>query len=133
MEHHENILLFDGVCNLCNHTVQFIIKRDKGAKFKFAALQSDIGQALLKKYDLPLKDFESFVLIRKGNYYQRSSAALQVAKLLGWPWKLFYIFLLIPKFIRDFFYNLVSNSRYNVFGRQDSCMIPSPELKERFL
>ncbi len=133
MEHHENILLFDGVCNLCNHTVQFIIKRDKGAKFKFAALQSDIGQALLKKYDLPLKDFESFVLIRKGNYYQRSSAALQVAKVLGWPWRLFYIFILIPKFIRDFFYNIISNSRYNVFGRQDSCMIPSPELKERFL
>ncbi len=133
MEHHENILLFDGVCNLCNHTVQFIIKRDKGAKFKFTALQSDIGQALLKKYDLPLKDFESFVLIRKGNYYQRSSAALQVAKVLGWPWRLFYIFILIPKFIRDFFYNIISNSRYNVFGRQDSCMIPSPELKERFL
>ncbi|MCX6188833.1 MAG: thiol-disulfide oxidoreductase DCC family protein [Bacteroidetes bacterium] len=133
MEHHENLLLFDGVCNLCNHTVQFIIKRDKGAKFKFAALQSDIGQALLKKYDLPLKDFESFVLIRKGNYYQRSSAALQVAKVLGWPWRLFYIFILIPKFIRDFFYNIISNSRYNVFGRQDSCMIPSPELKERFL
>ncbi len=129
----ENILLFDGVCNLCNGTVQFIIKRDTTAKFKFAALQSEAGQALLTKHNLPLNHFDSFVFIVNGNYYQRSSAALQVAKVLGWPWKLFFSFIIIPKFIRDFFYNLIATSRYKVFGRQEHCMIPTPELRQRFL
>ena len=130
---HENILLFDGVCNLCNGVVQFIIKRDKKAKFKFTALQSDAGQQLLKQYNLPLDDFESFVFIYKGIAYQRSGAALRVARELGGFWKLFYGFIILPKIIRDSIYNLIAGSRYKIFGRQDSCMIPTPELRSRFL
>lgn len=130
---HENILLFDGVCNLCNGVVQFIIKRDKKAKFKFTALQSDAGQQLLKQYNLPLDDFESFVFIHKGIAYQRSGAALRVARELGGFWKLFYGFIILPKIIRDSIYNLIAGSRYKIFGRQDSCMIPTPELRSRFL
>ncbi len=133
MTHNEHIILFDGVCNLCHSSVQFVIKHDKKNKFKFAALQSDSGQTLLKKFDLPLNDFNSFVYIQGGQYYLKSSAVLKVAKKLGGGWKLLYGFLIIPKFIRDFFYNIVAQSRYRVFGKQDSCMIPTPELKQRFL
>ncbi len=133
MNDKEKILLFDGVCNLCNSVVQFIIKRDKNAKFKFAALQSEGGQALLKKFGLPQNDFESFVFIEGDKYYQKSSAALHVAKELGGLWKIFYGFIILPKFIRDFFYEIIANSRYKIFGRQDSCMIPTEELKSRFL
>lgn len=127
------VLLFDGVCNLCNGAVQFIIARDKKAVFKFAALQSEAGQSLLRKYNLPVKDFESFVLINNDTAYTESTAALTVAKLLGGVWKLAYVLIVIPKFIRDFFYRLVANSRYKIFGRQESCMLPTPELKSRFL
>ncbi len=129
----ENILLFDGVCNLCNGVVQFIIKRDPKAKIKFAALQSEPAQALLKRFNLPVKDFESFVFIHNDKYYQKSEAALNVAKEMGGVWKLFYGFIILPKFFRDFIYELISNSRYKIFGRTDSCMIPTPELRSRFL
>lgn len=129
----ETILLFDGVCNLCNGAVQFIIKRDKKAKFKFAALQSDAGQALLKEFNLPTDAFESFVLIHQNKAYQQSDAALRVAKLLGGFWELFYVFIVFPRIIRDGLYRMVANSRYKLFGRTDSCMIPTPELKARFL
>ena len=129
----ETILLFDGVCNLCNGAVQFIIKRDKKAKFKFAALQSDAGQALLKEFNLPTDAFESFVLIHQNKAYQQSDAALRVAKLLGGFWELFYVFIVFLRIIRDGLYWMVANSRYKLFGRTDSCMIPTPELKARFL
>ena len=133
MDNNQNILLFDGVCNLCNGVVQFIIKRDKEGKFKFAALQSEAGQGILKKFGLPLDDFESFVFVHGDKYYQKSTAALHVARELGGIWKLFYFFIILPKSFRDFLYSLIANSRYKIFGRQDSCMIPTPELKGRFL
>jgi len=133
MTHNEHIILFDGVCNLCHSSVQFVIKHDKKNKFKFATLQSESGQTLLKKFDLPLNDFNSFVYIQGGQCYLKSSAVLKVAKELGGGWKLLYGFMIIPKFIRDFFYNIVAQSRYRVFGKQDSCMITTPELKQRFL
>ena len=133
MDNNQNILLFDGVCNLCNGVVQFIIKRDKEGKFKFAALQSEAGQGILKKFGLPLDDFESFVFVQGDKYYQKSTAALHVARELGGIWKLFYFFIILPKSFRDFLYSLIANSRYKIFGRQDSCMIPTPELKGRFL
>jgi len=129
----ETILLFDGVCNLCNGAVQFIIKRDQKAKFKFAALQSDAGQALLKEFNLPSDAFDSFVLIHQNKAYQQSDAALKVAKLLGGGWELFYVFIVFPRFLRDGLYRMVANSRYKLFGRTESCMIPPSQLKARFL
>jgi predicted DCC family thiol-disulfide oxidoreductase YuxK len=127
------ILLFDGVCNLCNSVVQFVIVADKKKKIKFAPLQSEHGQSLLKKYQLPTDDFQSFVLFKKGRYYLKSSAVLHVLKELGSFWRLFYIFIIIPAPIRDFFYQIVARTRYRIFGKRDSCMIPTPELLQRFL
>jgi predicted DCC family thiol-disulfide oxidoreductase YuxK len=129
----ERILLFDGVCNLCNGVVQFIIQRDPKARFKFAALQSKAGQALLVKYHLPIGDFDSFVYLSGDKLYLRSAAVLHVLKDLGGIWQLFYVLMIFPKPVRDFIYQLIAKSRYNVFGRTDSCMVPSPELKARFL
>ena len=127
------VLLFDGVCNLCNGVVQFVIKRDPEAKLKFSSLQSNTGQQLLRKFQLPTTDFESFVLVEGDRYYKKSTAALQLFKKLGKGWQLLYMFIIIPAPIRDFFYSLVANNRYKVFGRTDECWIPTPELRARFL
>ena len=127
------VLLFDGVCNLCNGIVQFTIKRDPQGKFKFASLQSESGQALLKKFGLPANDFDSFVFISGDNYFLKSSAGLRVLKELGGFWKLFYVFILVPRPVRDFVYNLIAKTRYKIFGKRDSCMVPAPGLKQRFL
>ena len=133
METQSKLVLFDGVCNLCNGVVRFVIKRDKLAKLKFASLQSESGQHYLRKFDLPLSDFETFVFISGSKYYTKSSAALLLFKHLGGLWPLLYGFIIIPKFLRDAVYMLVSNNRYKLFGKQDSCMLPTPELRHRFL
>jgi predicted DCC family thiol-disulfide oxidoreductase YuxK len=134
MGNNENyILLFDGVCNLCVGVVNFTIKRDSEEKFKFAALQSESGQALLKKYHLPTNNFGSFVFIKGEQYFLKSSAALHVLKELGGVWKLFYLFIIIPAPLRDFIYHIVARTRYSIFGKRDSCMIPTPAVKRRFL
>jgi predicted DCC family thiol-disulfide oxidoreductase YuxK len=134
MGYNENyILLFDGVCNLCVSVVNFTIKRDSEEKFKFAALQSESGQALLKKYNLPTNDFDSFVFIKGEKYFLKSSAALNVLKELGGVWKLFYLFIIIPAPLRDFIYHIVARRRYSIFGKRDSCIVPTPEVKRRFL
>ena len=128
-----NIVLFDGVCNLCNGLVRFIIKRDRTGKFKFASLQSEIGQQWLMHFGLAKNEFESFVFIRGEKYYLKSAAALKMLRELGGFWKAFYVFILIPRPVRDFLYDLVAKSRYKIFGKRDVCMVPTPELKERFL
>ncbi|MDN5200927.1 thiol-disulfide oxidoreductase DCC family protein [Fulvivirgaceae bacterium BMA10] len=127
------VLLFDGVCNLCNGSVQFIIKRDKKNVFLFASLQSEAGQERLKKFDLPVDDYESFVLVEGDKFYRRSTAALRTMKKLGGLWKLLYAFIIIPAPIRDFVYSIIARNRYKWFGRNDQCMIPTPELKAKFL
>ncbi len=129
----KHILLFDGVCNLCNGIVQFTIQRDPKGKFKFASLQSESGQSLLKQFGLPTNDFDSFVFINGNNYFLKSSAGLHVLKELGGVWKVFYIFIIIPRPLRDFIYNIIAKTRYKIFGKRDTCMIPTPELKQRFL
>ena len=129
----DHIILFDGICNLCNSAVQFVIRNDKKKRFKFASLQSEAGKFLLLKGNLEPEKTDSFVLISEGFYYTRSTAALKVLKLLGGRWLLLYIFILIPAFIRDSVYNLIANHRYRWFGKKDSCMIPDASLKERFL
>lgn len=127
------LLLFDGVCNLCNSSVQFIIKRDPKGTFRFAALQSALGQKELQHYQLKADSLESIVLILDGKVWQRSNAALEIARRLSGLWPALYIFKIIPHFIRDWMYDLIANNRYRWFGRQDQCMIPTPELKSRFL
>lgn len=126
------IILFDGVCNLCNGSVQFIIKRDKEAKFRFASLQSEAGKKILEQFQLPTDTFNSFILYEDGKIYTRSTAALRVfSQLKNWKWV--SAFQYVPKFLRDGVYNLVARNRYKWFGKKDECMIPTPELKSRFL
>lgn len=127
------IILFDGLCNLCDGAVQFVIKHDGDKKFLFASLQSENGQKLLEQSNLPLENFNSFVLLQNNKVYSRSTAALIVAKQLNGAIKFLYLFIIVPAFIRDFVYNWISKRRYKWFGKKDDCMIPSPELKARFL
>lgn len=127
------IILFDGICNLCNNSVQFVIKHDKGNNFMFATLQSTTGQALLLQYNLPQEGFNSFVLIKDEKVYLKSTAALNVAKNLNGPVKLLYGFIIVPAFIRNSVYNFIAKNRYKWFGKKESCMIPTPALQSRFL
>jgi predicted DCC family thiol-disulfide oxidoreductase YuxK len=133
IETSKNILLFDGVCNLCNGLVLFIIKKDPAGKFKFASLQSEKGQKWLMRIGLVKNEFESFIFIQDDKYYLKSTAALKMLRHLGGVWKLLYVFILVPRPIRDFLYDLIARSRYRIFGKKDVCMIPTPELSERFL
>jgi predicted DCC family thiol-disulfide oxidoreductase YuxK len=127
------IVFFDGVCNLCNKSVQFIIKRDKKKKFLFASLQGKHGQELLKKNDLPTDALNSFLLLEGERLYAHSTGALRVLKHLGGGWKILYGFIVLPKLLRDPIYNIIARNRYKWFGKKDQCMIPEPGLKERFL
>lgn len=127
------IILFDGVCNYCNSMVNFIIRQDKQKRFVFAPLQSATGQQLLLKHHLPLNELNSFVLIDQQKAWLRSSASLQVFKNLPWYWKWTQIFWIIPPFLRNAVYNLIARNRYKWFGKKESCMIPTPDLKARFL
>ncbi|WP_216828450.1 thiol-disulfide oxidoreductase DCC family protein [Alkalihalobacterium elongatum] len=126
------IILFDGVCNFCNHSVQFILKRDQHGYFKFASLQSEVGQKLLDEYRLP-HDMSSFVLIDNNKPYIKSSAALKVCQYLDGPWKLLTVFRLTPAPIRNIVYNFIAKNRYRWFGKRESCMLPSLEQRSRFL
>jgi predicted DCC family thiol-disulfide oxidoreductase YuxK len=127
------VILFDGVCNLCNGAVQFIIKHDKKNRFRFASLQSGTGQHLLEQYNLPADQLNSFILIENGKAYTRSTGALKVAKKLSGIWPMLYTFMIIPKIFRDSIYDWVARNRYKWFGKKNECMIPAPELKARFL
>jgi predicted DCC family thiol-disulfide oxidoreductase YuxK len=128
------ILFFDGVCNLCNKTVQFIIRNDKRKVFRFAPLQSERGEELLSRIEQEQgKRPESVILLYQGKYYLRSSAVLKVAELLGGKLLLLMPGYILPAFIRDAIYDAVAGRRYKWFGKQDECMIPTPELKARFL
>ncbi|MFZ1530319.1 MAG: thiol-disulfide oxidoreductase DCC family protein [Ferruginibacter sp.] len=127
------IILFDGICNLCNGSVQYVIKHDPHGIFKFAALQSEAGQKILQQYNLPGERFNSFILIENGRVFTRSTAALRVVKRLKGFSKLLYAFIIIPAFIRNFVYDFIAKNRYRWFGKKESCMIPTAWLMERFL
>ena len=127
------VILFDGVCNLCNNAVKFVIRYDARSQFLFASLQSDTGQKLLQNFTIPPGDLSSFVLLQGGKAFARSTAALQVVKQLSGGWKLLYGFIIVPVFIRDGLYRYVAANRYKWFGKQDTCMIPTPALASRFL
>lgn len=127
------IILFDGVCNFCDAAINFVIRQDRNNIFFFAPLQSGAGQKLLEQYGLSKDELESFVLIDKERVYRKSSAALRVMNKLPWYWKIFQIFWIIPGFIRNFIYDLIARNRYKWFGKKDSCMIPTPEQRAKFL
>ncbi|MEO5563025.1 MAG: thiol-disulfide oxidoreductase DCC family protein [Chitinophagaceae bacterium] len=127
------IVFFDGVCNLCNKAIQFIIKRDAGKKFQFASLQGKKGQEILQQHNLPSDTFNSFILLENEKIYTRSTAVLRMLRTLGGGWQLLYGFIVLPRFIRDPLYNLIARNRYKWFGKKEECWIPTPELKERFL
>ena len=127
------IILFDGVCNLCNASVQFVMDRERGRTFRFAALQSEAGQALLKRHKLPAGELSSVVLLEQGRGFTRSTAALRIARRLRFPWPLAYGLVLIPPLLRNWVYDLVARNRYRWFGKSESCRVPAPELHERFL
>lgn len=127
------IILFDGVCNLCNGAVIYIIKRDKKNVFKFAALQSEIGAQLIAKFNIDTEIVDSIILIDGEKQYEKSSAALYIAKHLSGAYPLLFGFMVVPRFIRDSVYDYVAKNRYKWFGKKESCMIPTVELKEKFL
>jgi len=127
------LILFDGVCNLCNSSVLFIIKRDSNSIFRFASLQSDLGKSLLQEFDLPVTELNSVILIQKNKVYQKSNAALEIARHLSGLWPMFYSFMIIPAFVRNSVYTWIANNRYKWFGKKDACMIPTAELKSRFI
>ena len=127
------VILFDGVCNFCNASINFIIRQDTKKVFHFAPLQSEAGQKLLQQYSLPEQGFNSFVLIEEGKVYRRSAAGLKVYNKLPWFWKWIQLGWIAPKFIRDGVYNLIARNRYKWFGKKEQCMIPSMSVRSRFL
>jgi predicted DCC family thiol-disulfide oxidoreductase YuxK len=132
-DQNKKIVLFDGVCNLCSGSVQFILKRDKKNQFLFGSLQGKFGQEILKKYSLPADNFNSFMLLEGDQLYTRSSGALRMLKHLGGAWGLLYAFIIIPPFIRDAVYHFIAKNRYRWFGKKEECWLPGGEWKDRFL
>ncbi|MBX2893353.1 MAG: thiol-disulfide oxidoreductase DCC family protein [Saprospiraceae bacterium] len=127
------ILLFDGVCNLCNASVQWVLLRDHKAVFKFAALQSETGQALLRRFGLSDKNFDTVVLVDGERIFTRSDAPLEIVRRLGGVWALLFVFKIVPRPIRNAVYDWVARNRYRWFGRREECMLPRPEWKDRFV
>ena len=136
----KKIILFDGVCNFCNFWVNFIIDHDKKDFFRFAALQSETGQNILKQINLKTNNFwqsqglpDSLILVDKQNYFIKSSAALNILKHLSGFWKILFVFIIIPRPIRNFIYDLIAKNRYKIFGKKDVCRIPNEKEKGKFI
>jgi predicted DCC family thiol-disulfide oxidoreductase YuxK len=127
------IVLFDGVCNLCNGFVQTLIRLDPQAKFQFASLQSEFGQDVMRKAQLPLNELNTVILYDNGAIFTHADVPLEIARRLGGFWKLFLVFKIVPRILRNRLYNWVARNRYRWFGQRESCMIPTPELRQRFL
>lgn len=127
------ILFFDGVCNLCSSSVQFVIENEAAPVMRFASLQSDLAAQVLPGLGADPTKLNSVVLVDNGVAYERSSAALRVAKRLRAPWRFMGVFLIVPSFLRDLVYELIAKNRYRMFGKKEACWLPSPDLKARFL
>jgi len=127
------VILFDGICSLCNGFVLFVIRHDKKNKFRFGSLQSDSAKKLLEPFHFPLEELKTIVLVEDGKLFLRSRAVLRIASQLDGAWKLSAILYVFPSFISDAVYNQLSKYRYKIFGKRDSCMVPTPELKSRFI
>jgi len=135
LEDNKLIVLFDGVCNLCNGTVMFLIKRDKKNRLRFASLQSDIAKSKLKElnFEFDSEYLKSIVIIDNGKVKTKSDAVIKIVQQLGGLWSLVIILKIIPRFIRDWFYELIAKNRYKYFGKQETCMVPTEEMKAKFL
>lgn len=130
----KKIILFDGVCNLCDASVQFIIKNDKNDVFRFVAIQSELGQQIIKHLGIDTSKTDSIILYEPGvAYYFKAEAALRIAKELRSWHSIFYIFIHVPNFIKNGVYDFIAKNRYKWYGKKEACMIPTPELKAKFL
>jgi predicted DCC family thiol-disulfide oxidoreductase YuxK len=127
------VLLFDGVCNLCNGLVRFILKRDPAGHFRFASLQSASGQAILERFGRSRSELDTFLWAHGGVCRDKSTAGLLTLKGLGWPWNLLYALMLVPGPWRDWAYDRIARNRYRLFGRRETCSLPLPEYRDRFL
>jgi predicted DCC family thiol-disulfide oxidoreductase YuxK len=135
MDNFENksIILFDGVCNLCNASVNFVIKHDKNEQFLFASFQSDAAKEIMLHFNLKNLNLDSIMLVEGDKIYEKSTAILRITRHLNSGFKLLYFFIVIPKLVRDWLYSYIAKNRYKFFGKRESCMIPSLELKNRFI
>jgi predicted DCC family thiol-disulfide oxidoreductase YuxK len=133
MKTNHPIVLFDGVCNFCNGSINLIIRRDRSKIFRFAPLQSETGAKVLRQFGLPPDSVETIVLVEDDGCYTRSTAALRIVRRLGGPWSILYVLSVIPAAARDIVYDLIARNRYRWFGRKNACMIPTPDVRERFL
>jgi len=128
------IILYDGVCNLCDGAIRFVLPRDKAGEFRYAALQSDYAKSILARHAIAESEaLESLILIENDRPYLYSSGVLRIARSLPFPWSLAAIFLVVPRFVRDGIYRWVARNRYRWFGKQESCLLPKPEWRDRFL
>ncbi|HWB24275.1 MAG TPA: DCC1-like thiol-disulfide oxidoreductase family protein [Chitinophagaceae bacterium] len=126
------VILFDGICNLCDSSVQFVIRHDSKRKFRFASLQSTFGQEVLRQFKLPPMELNSFILLENNTLYTRSTGALKVAKKLDGMISWLYAFIIVPPFMRNAVYNFIARNRYKWFGKKDACWLPSPALRDLF-
>lgn len=129
----DSLIIFDGVCNLCNGAIKFIIERDSSSSFQFAPIQSEPAKNILSQLKLSSGNVDSIILIQDGKSYVKSSAALRICRRLDGLWPLLYAFLLMPRPVRDYFYDIVAKNRYQWFGRKEKCIIPTSEIENRFL
>lgn len=128
-----NIVLFDGVCNLCNGFVQFVLKKDVSNQIKFGSLESKVGKELLKKFEIDTCRIDSIVFISNEKVFVKSQAVFMILKLLDQPWKGFVVFQYFPRKLNDFIYDVIAKNRYNIFGKKNRCWIPTKELQSKFL
>ncbi|MGE7111404.1 thiol-disulfide oxidoreductase DCC family protein [Lysinibacillus sp. NPDC047702] len=126
------IILFDGICNFCDSSVQFIIRYDQAAYFQFASIQSDVGQALLAKYNVS-ENVDSVILIEHGKAYVESTAALRISRKLDGLWSICYLFIIVPSYLRNIVYRAVAKNRYRLFGQKKICLLPTSSQQKRFL
>jgi len=129
----QSIVLYDGICNFCNSSVNFIIRHERQSELKFASLQSAFGQNVLHSYSEKTNDFESIVFIHNNVIFKKSKAVFEISKFLKPPWNWLAVFQVFPRFITDFFYDVIAKNRYAIFGKSDTCTIPTSALRSRFL
>ena len=127
------LVLFDGVCNFCNYWVNFAIKRDKKAKLRFTPIQGEIAKKILQEFNIHPDSLSSVILIDNGKAYTQSSASIRICKYLDGGWKVFYVLIIFPKFLRDFVYNIIARNRYKWYGKKEECMVPHDDIRKRFL
>lgn len=129
----DKLILFDGVCNLCAGTVQFVIRHERAPVFRFASIQSDLGRRIFSEHNLPVENAQSILVTSGDRILSKSDAIIEIVRHLKWPWRIGVLLSLLPRILRDWGYSIVANNRYQWFGKKDSCMIPTEDIKARFL